>query len=845
MNCIFLLLAPALIVAQISLRAQESTPAPAPGTPPPAVLTPPPDATPQTNSTVNSTAPAVAPTPAANISAPAAGSNPAGMSREDIARVQQQEIIRRQELVFRANQALVAAQKAELGTSYSDARQNYLFAAEAFGSISRSTASYAKAAEGLTRIDFHLYDDALKAGDMPRAKLLIDEVIKYNPNNKPANEKLATINRALANPNDTTLLGNVAVTPGLVKKVNEIQDLFAEAEQFKRTGQWDQAEDRLKHILSIDIYNIAATKQLELIESEKNTYADKARLEMRDERLRQVEEKWYEPLNNRDVATHAQEDQPAITQASNFGIEQELKGIILPSLDFTTVSIEEATSFLTSKSKELDPDHKGVNFIIQPLASTTAKPISLTLNAVPLGEALRYVCQLAGVKYKVQDYAISIVPFNQNTDDLISRTFNVEPNFVVPPNTTTITSVTSAFGNRPVGNAATDTTAQTTTVDPVRQALEAKGVKFPEGASAVYTPATGQLTVVNTADQMELIEELVNAGQAPTLMVRVATKFVEINQSDLNDLTINSAFNFLNPVLLGKSNVAPSFATSLPGSQAFAPNSIDQLLTPETFNFNSIYVKSFLSGGQFNAVLYALSQKKSFDLLTEPFTMVKSGEQGVIEAVRVFPYPIAFDPPQTQTTTQNQGAAGNTTGLLLVAEPPPAILPSTPTDFKRRNVGVRLVIKPQITSDNKTIDLSLFPEVTDFQGFINYGSPIFVGNPDGTSTLLSPNTINQPVFNTRRINTKVLVKDGSTVVMGGLIRDDQQSVNDKVPFLGDLPLIGRLFQSKALESTKVNLIIFVSANIYRNDGELLNPPEVVNASDILTGHATFSQSATP
>jgi general secretion pathway protein D len=73
-----------------------------------------------------------------------------------------------------------------------------------------------------------------------------------------------------------------------------------------------------------------------------------------------------------------------------------------------------------------------------------------------------------------------------------------------------------------------------------------------------------------------------------------------------------------------------------------------------------------------------------------------------------------------------------------------------------------------------------------------------------------------------------------------LIREDLQTVNDKVPFLGDLPLIGRLFQSKAVQSIKRNLIIFVTANIYRNDGELLNPPEEANASNILTGRAAYS-----
>ena len=138
----------------------------------------------------------------------------------------------------------------------------------------------------------------------------MDEVVAYNPNNKLANEKLAAINKALADPNDTTQLGNPAVTPGFVKKVNEIQQLLAEAEQFRRTGQWDEAEARLKHILAIDAYNIAATEQLKRIDSEKNAYADKARIETRDERLRQVDEKWYEPINNKDT-THLRSGRPA------------------------------------------------------------------------------------------------------------------------------------------------------------------------------------------------------------------------------------------------------------------------------------------------------------------------------------------------------------------------------------------------------------------------------------------------------------------------------------------------------------------------------------------------------
>ena len=225
------------------------------------------------------------------------------------------------------------------------------------------------------------------------------------------------------------------------------------------------------------------------------------------------------------------------------------------------------------------------------------------------------------------------------------------------------------------------------------------------------------------------------------------------------------------------------------------------------------------AGFQATAFISALSQKRSFDLLSEPTALTKSGEQATLEAIRVFPYPVAFDPPELVTQT------ASSTSITTVTYSPPAVIATTPTDFKRRDIGVRLVIKPQVTADNKTVDLSLFPEVTDFEGFIDYGSQIFIGNPNGTTSLLSANDINQPVFNTRRINTKVLIHDGSTVVLGGLIREDLQTINDRVPILGDIPFLGRLFQSKATQSgDKRNLIIFVTAIIYQNDGELLNPP---------------------
>ena len=129
------------------------------------------------------------------------------------------------------------------------------------------------------------------------------------------------------------------------------------------------------------------------------------------------------------------------------------------------------------------------------------------------------------------------------------------------------------------------------------------------------------------------------------------------------------------------------------------------------------------------------------------------------------------------------------------------VTPTTPQDWETRNTGVTLEVEPVVGGDNTTIDLNLVPQVVEFEGFINYGSPI---NAIGVNTIggaittsvpiqLTPNVINQPVFSTRKVTTSVSVYDGQTVVLGGLMREDVQKTEDKVPIIGDIPLLGRAF----------------------------------------------------
>ena len=107
------------------------------------------------------------------------------------------------------------------------------------------------------------------------------------------------------------------------------------------------------------------------------------------------------------------------------------------------------------------------------------------------------------------------------------------------------------------------------------------------------------------------------------------------------------------------------------------------------------------------------------------------------------------------------------------------------------------------------------------KGFINYGVPIETAADASLGAQeITPGTINQPVFNLRSMVTNLQVLDGQTAVLGGLIREDTQEINDKVPVLGDIPLVGRLFQSKVSARTKKNLLIFFTARLIRPNGKL-------------------------
>ncbi len=124
-------------------------------------------------------------------------------------------------------------------------------------------------------------------------------------------------------------------------------------------------------------------------------------------------------------------------------------------------------------------------------------------------------------------------------------------------------------------------------------------------------------------------------------------------------------------------------------------------------------------------------------------------------------------------------------------------------------VGPILDVVPYVLSDGYTINLTLIPSLTDFN---NYDTPPSIASVTGNLNVVQLPVI-LPDFTIRQVVTTVNVWDNQTVVIGGLISSQVESTSDKVPILGDIPLVGNLFQSNSKQEIKKNLMIFVTATI--------------------------------
>src|SRR5256884_1283273 len=866
--------------------------------------------------------------------------------------VAEREVHRRQTGISQGEAALARGQAAMKAKDYAAAHEEFRTAVVYLPDAVVSGKAHDEAVEGFCKSGVVLAEARIAEGRYADAEAILSEVLsdRYDPKCHAAQELYAHLRQPG--------YFNKTMSPTFIEKVEQVKQLLTEADGFYQSGRYDLAMKRYDQVLALDPYNSAARKGQEKINNPKFKYGEEAYNETRSRQLWQVEKGWEQP-----VRRYGATGEPA-----KFGIQKnltdtarinnKLNTIIIPRVEFRDATLREAVNFLREQAVENDPateGERGINIVLPPSvliqrpppppagvspgpAGAAAAPgtapagtspvgagqavalppappaergsITIELNRIPLGEALRYIANQAGLKVKVEPYAVSLVPRTEQSADLLVKRYHVPPEFFGGPldvgyyiegtlgaqgggggsaqpapvaeniiqkeavSYQTASGVGTGAGATSQSNLVqgTSTTRQHLLNDrqlvgraDAKTMLQSMGVQFPtialpdgraDAASATFWPHSGVLIVRNTQDNLDMVDALVDqANASQPKQVEIESKFVEINQNNLKELGFDWLLGpfSINGKVFGSGGTAgngtavnpanfPFVANGVPigqnpvtagnrsGNVAISANALDALLAGTTGGGSAVAPGIFGLAGvftnpHFQVVIRALNQKKGIDLLSAPNVTTKSGQRAIVEVIREFRYPRTYTPPQVPsigTTT--------TTGSQVV---PVVVTPTTPQDWETRNTGVTLEVEPVVGEDAATIDLNLVPQVVEFEGFINYGSPISavgVNTIAGAITTsvpvrLTDNIINQPVFSTRKVTTSVSVYDGQTVVLGGLMREDVQKTEDKTPIIGDIPLVGRLFRTNAEQHIKRNLVIFVTARLVTPSGAPLNPNE--------------------
>ncbi len=839
----------------------------------------------------------------------------AGEGYSEMSGLAQREIIRRQEAVAEADRLFIDGREAYAKKDFQMAVDKFRAALSTLPEAPTLSDRKASYTEHLADSSVALAQEFRKVGKYDEARALLDGVLipEIDPDNVAAKTELGYLNDPIRT--------NPALTFEHSKNVDEVRRALYMAQGNYDLGKYDAAKVNYEAVLRIDPYNATARRGMEKIATTKSDYYRAAYDHTRAEMLMAVDEAWAlsvpADLPNLEVGSD-------ISNAPSNGvayISEKLRRIVIPSVNFEeNTSLEEAIDFLRLRAGELDtleidPEKKGVNIVIQSPRSSTVGGgeldeaaeddallsgadmgalqlnNSLRLRNVPLATALEFICDMTNPKlrFKVDDFAVTLVPQTDTGEELFTRTFRVPPDFAANLNT-----AGSEEGGAEPDPFATDSGGGSGGLLKPRpaiiQLLKNSGIVFSEGSAATLG-ASGSLLVTNTPSELDKIEQLITATSTTPKQVKITTKFVEIAQENNDELgfdwivspfglSANHLFgtggtvgnggprtgsDFINPVNystipgipVGDSQVSNIVTSGLrSGDQAINRNSIDSLLnnpnrTAQAANVapGILGLTGLFSDGQVQVIMRGLAQKKGTDLMTAPSITARSGQKATIEVIREFIYPTEYEPPELP-----QGGGGNGGGGIggvgggnaaaMIATP------ATPTAFETKNLGVTLEIEPTIGENDFVIDLRFLPEIVEFEGFINYGSPILSPGTDllgnAVTSVITENRIEMPVFSKRSVNTSLTIYDGYTVAVGGLMREDVQIVEDKVPILGDIPLIGRLFQSEGENRIKSNLIIFVTAQIIDATGRPLRGAESGAGSvPVSTGGGELDTSVLP
>lgn len=724
----------------------------------------------------------------------------------------------------------------------------------------------------------------IKVGRYDEAATLLEDALKTTPDHALARRTLEIARDPMRT--------NPALSPEHVKNVDEVNRLLRLAYGYYELGQYDAAMKEFSSVLKTDPYNVAARRGMELVNRARTAYFNSARDEARSSALTDVSRQWEMPVPLTETP-----DEPASfsrpLENPVVSVDQKLGMIRLPRVQLDGATVQDAVDYLRNQARAHDSAamteaERGVNISLDPgpagsvsARDAAARRITLNLQNVPLREALEYVARASGLILRTNAFGAELVSSSDGTSYMVTKSITLPPGFFSGLSDSSDTEVSDPFSSGDSGSSGMTLKR----VDP-QKALASMGVKFPEGSFIKYNSGSSSLLFHGTPRDLSMLEELVASKTAEQpLQVVVSATFLEVNQTDLEELGFNWIVNLnldpskwfmggagtgkngYNDTVLGSAaNVAGAVAPAgvvgglRSGNQIFTENNIDSMIERGSSSRSGddvtyvpggapsiLTLRGMWSQADITMIMRGLSQKKGTDIMQHPSVIVRPGEKASFFSGRELIYPTEYEPPEVPNSTGNQDDNNGYGGGGSQAMP---MTPSHPSAFETRKLGTLFDVEVTGISDDKSIvEMTVVPEIVDFDGFINYGTSLFVpvvsrekdAKEDIVMVKTSDNFILQPVFSTRRLTAPVRIATGNTLVIGTLKKSTSITYEDKIPILGDIPWVGRLFRSKGSKEQRKAIIIMVKAEVVDPGGKQLYTP----GSSVPDGEAPAGSASLP
>ncbi len=668
-----------------------------------------------------------------------------------------------------------------------------------------------------------------KEGLVVEAKDSINRANEYYPADRRASKLGERIAREEAKQDPGVVPPkHVGKTDEFVGKHARIKAAIKRGRQYMEVKEYEKAKYEFRSVLAEDSFNEDAIANLKKISEWEYDVETKMWEATEKDMITQVRAAWTPPLRQEIAPPQLEPEGTTIIPPRRRRLMDKLNSIVIPQLDFRQANIVDVVQYLVQQSIAGDSKsaltERGVNLILNlkrpgesetfeaaPARSANADPfaeeaapsaplalgvpsVTLSLRNILLVDAIKYITEVTGLKYRIEDDVVVITPADVVVGTVITRTYKVQP---------TIQDVFMSSAPSGEGAGFLDLGAASTTERAdVKSFFVEAGVAFPAGTSIMYKQNINLLIVSNTEENLERVEHILAMLDVIPTQVEIEARFVEIGQKDLMELGVEwqltdnwqiaQEVGAGAPVPLSSRERIQVNKNDLGKGMRFLAS--DGTGAQKGGDLSSILsISSILTNPEMTFILHALEQKSGVNLLSAPKVTTKSGANAEIKVVKELIYPTEFN---IETADVTSGYTGITPTYTV------------PGSFEVRDVGVMLNVTPVVSPDGYTIDLTMQPQVVELAEWMNYGYTR--READGSEqTVAMP----QPIFHSRTISTSISIWDGQTVVMGGLITEGQITTEDKVPFLGDLPLIGYLFKTKTSQSEKRNLLIFVTARL--------------------------------